>query len=338
MIRCVCQHCHSPLEVGEPYAGAKIACKKCRAIVRIPAANAPPDSPAEVVTPPAAAPAAAAPPLEAAPRLAVKPAAPAPAPAKAAPKPPAAPAPSPAAKAAPGKPPIKPTPGSAPGTVPKPPVAPAPQAKAPPPKATPGSGPGTTPKPPAAAPRPAAPAPAPEIQVEMLTPTIVTVEAVRFGCAMCGGEVHAFMYQIGGGVECPACKGLTPVPAPLEGPGVDVAGAPIKAALKTAPGIAPKPGSGPGTAQKPPVAPAKGASPRPAPSAGPKQAPPTAQGLVPKPSAPAKNPAPRPAAHSFRFPCPHCKVPINADLRNAGLMMLCPHCKQNLPVPDATPA
>lgn len=331
MIRCVCQHCSNPLEVGDPYAGAKISCKKCRAIVRIPAAGLPPDTPAEVMTPPP--PGAPPAPMDAPPKLAVKPAAAPQPPAKAAPKPaaPAAPAPA-AARGAPPRPPVvKPTPGSAPGTTPKPPPLPAPGAKAPPPRPTPGSGPGTVPKPPpAAAPRAHAPE-QPVIQMETLSPMLVTIEAVRFGCAVCGAEVHGFLYQIGLSTECPACKGQTPVPAPLEGGGEVVIATPL---------VKKTPGSGPGTAQKPPVAPPpKGARPAPAPGQGPKAAAPTAQGIAPKPGMASKGAPPRPgAARGFRFPCPHCRAPMTADVSHAGLMMICQQCKQNVAVPEPAPA
>lgn len=327
MIRCICKHCSTAFEVSEHYANAKIACKNCRAIVRIPAAGAAPDSPADVVTPPpAGAPAPA-------PQAAPKPAAgPAPAPAKAAaikPTPPSAPGtmpkPAPAAAAPPRPAPAparapapKPTPGSGPGTAPKPAPAPAQAAI----KPTPGSGPGTKPKPaPAAAPAAKAPAVAP--QQETIAPTLTMVEAVRFGCMLCGGVVLAWPSQIGGFTDCPECKGQTPVPAPLEGSG-DVA-ATFKPAGKSAPGTAPRPT--PGAAPKQPAAPVGKGAARPAPGASGKAA----------GAAPAKGARPA-AARQFRFPCPHCNASIAAEPMHAGLMMLCPECKQHVAVPEPAPA
>jgi hypothetical protein len=192
-------------------------------------------------------------------------------------------------------------------------------------KPTPGSGPGTTPKPPPGH-TPGAPAKPHGIalQQETISPTLVMVEAVRFGCMLCGGVVHAWPSQIGGIVDCPQCKGQTPVPAPLEGGGAEVAVTPvIKPAGKSAQGAAPRP----------PVA-ARGAPPRPAPAAAPAAAPRPAP-----PAAPAKVIAVKPPpAKPFRFPCPHCNSPISADSSHAGLMMLCPKCKQNVAVPEPAPA
>lgn len=325
MIRCICSHCSNPLEVSEHYANAKIACKNCRAIVRIPAAGAGPDTPAEVVTPPPAPP----PGVEAAPRPAARPA---PAPPRGPgvkPTPASAPGSMPRpAPAAPPQPAVVKKPGSGPGTTPKPPPASAPRPAAV--KPTPGSGPGTTPKPPpAGAQHPKAPAAqAAGPHQETIVPTLMMVEAVRFGCTLCGGVVLAWPSQIGGLAECPACKGQTPVPAPHEGHTDGAAGA-IKPAGKSAPGTAPKPipGAAPGAAPKPPVAPARGQA-RPAPAAAPRAA-----------AAPAPIKSVKPgAARPFRFPCPHCHAPITADVYQVGLMMLCPKCKQNVSVPEPAPA
>jgi hypothetical protein len=155
---------------------------------------------------------------------------------------------------------------------------------------------------------------------EAITPTLTMVEAVRFGCMLCGGVVLAWPSQIGAITDCPECKGQTPVPVPVEGGG-DAAAA-FKPAGKAAPGTAPKPA--PGAAPKQPAAPAgKGlARPVPAKVAG---------------AAPARAVA-RPAGRQFRFACPHCNAAIAAEPAHAGLMMLCPECKQNVAVPEPAPA
>jgi len=159
-------------------------------------------------------------------------------------------------------------------------------------------------------------------QHEVIAPTLTMVEAVRFGCTLCGGVVLAWPSQIGGFTECPECKGQTPVPAPVEGGG-DAVGV-IKPAGKSAPGTAPKPI--PGVAAKQPAMPAAKAPVR--------AAPPRPAGAAP---AKAARPAAAAARH-FRFPCPHCNAAITADTANAGLMMLCPECKQNVDVPEPAPA
>jgi DNA-directed RNA polymerase subunit M/transcription elongation factor TFIIS len=135
------------------------------------------------------------------------------------------------------------------------------------------------------------------------------VEAIRFACAHCGAMMHAWPYEVGDALECEECEEETEVPAVAPAP-EPAAKAPAKPAA-AAPAPAKTPGSKPGVAGKPPP-----------------QVPPAGfKPVVSKASAP--------GAKIIRFKCPHCKAIVQAEVSHAGLMMLCPQCKQNLPVPEA---
>ncbi|MBY0528391.1 MAG: hypothetical protein K2R98_33680 [Gemmataceae bacterium] len=300
MIRCVCQACGTAVEVSDNYAGARIACKQCKKLLVVAA------EPAEPAAKPAAAAKAPAAP-------AAKPVAP---PAKVPTskpgveaKPPTPSVPTPAAKPAAA---VAKTPPSAPGVEVKPSVAAvAAPAKAPMPKPAPQVGKGPAPAVPAKAapPKPAPAGPVAEAPPDIV-PTLVMVEAIRFSCGHCKVMMHAWPHEVGAMVYCADCKQPVKVPAPISVEGdVAPAGAGVELALK----VGPTPGSKPGLESKPPPAKAPVAAPAAAKSA-------------PRPGALA-------VAKSIRFACTQCKSVIQVDATNAGLMTLCPKCKQNMPVP-----